>query len=359
MENERIRVGITQGDPNGVGLEIIQKAFADESLLKHFIPVLFASPKSYIYTKKQLASHGIEAPSFHQITTPEEAKAGRLNLIPTGSADFAVDFGKPSAAAGAEALASLSACVEAAVNGKLGMILTSPLDKATVAENLPGFDGHTGFIARELGAENYAMMLIADELRIALVTEHVPVQDVSKVLTREKIAARIRTVHQSLQRDFRITRPRIALLGLNPHAGDSGLLGSEEIERIKPETEAARKDGMLVYGPYSADSFFGSGQAAQFDAILAMYHDQGLIPFKSAAFYEGVNYTAGLPVVRTSPDHGTAYALAGKGEASALSFMNALFDGLGIVGSRAEHDYGKASFLPFAEMKRERFRIDF
>ena len=354
-----IRIGITQGDPNGIGLELIQKACTQESLIKHIVPVLYASPRSYVYYKKLLAELEFQAPLYHLIKTIEEAQPGRLNLMVSSEQPLDIEPGKPDSLAGAEALASLNACLQDASAGKLDAIVTAPLDKSTVALNEPGFTGHTGYIARALGVELHTMMLVSDNLRVALATEHVPLAAVSSSLSREQLLARIRLIHHSLRRDFAVGRPKIAVLGLNPHAGDSGLLGREEADIIKPAVSDALAQDMLVYGPYSADAFFGSGNYRNFDVILAMYHDQGLIPFKAEAFYDGVNFTAGLPVVRTSPDHGTAYDLAGKGEASPASLIQAMLDAISIVRNRRMYDTGKETFLPFAEMKRERFRIDF
>jgi len=359
MDHKIMRIGITQGDPNGIGLELIQKACTQESLMKHIIPILYASPRSYVYYKKLLAGLDFQAPLYHLVKTADEAQAGRVNLLVSSEQPMDIEPGKPSEQAGAEALASLNACLQDAAAGRLDAIVTAPLDKATVAVHEPGFTGHTGYIANALGADMHAMMLVSDTLRVALATEHVPLAAVSSALNRETLLARIRLIHTSLKRDFAIGRPRIAVLGLNPHAGDSGLLGKEESDIIKPVVADALAQDMLVYGPYSADAFFGSGNYHNFDVILAMYHDQGLIPFKAEAFYDGVNYTAGLPVVRTSPDHGTAYDLAGKGEASPASFIQAMLDAISIVRNRQQYDTGKEHFLPYSEMKRERFRIDF
>jgi len=267
--------------------------------------------------------------------------------------------GTPAPEAGKEALKSLDKALADASAGKLHALVTAPLDKNTVAANSPGFSGHTGYIASKLGAKNHAMLLVNDELRVALVTEHLPVSEIASSLSAEKIEAKIRLLHHSLREDFGFVKPRIAVLGLNPHAGDGGLLGKEEETMIKPAIAAAFKDDLLVYGPYSSDSFFGSGAFASFDGVLAMYHDQGLIPFKTFAFYEGVNFTAGLNLVRTSPDHGTAYDLAGKGTADLLSFRNALFTAVRIVKTRLQWGEDFSNPLPYSELRREKFRIDF
>ncbi|MBU6325924.1 MAG: 4-hydroxythreonine-4-phosphate dehydrogenase PdxA, partial [Bacteroidetes bacterium] len=273
MEHNMIRIGITQGDPNGIGMELIQKACTQESLMKHIVPVLYASPRSYVYYKKLLSGLEFQAPLYHLVQTVDEAQPGRLNLMVSSDQPLDIEPGKPNALAGAEALASLNACLQDASAGKLDAIVTAPLDKSTVAANEPGFTGHTGYIARALGVELHAMMLVSDNLRVALATEHVPLSAVSSALSREQLLARIRLIHQSLRRDFAVGRPKIAVLGLNPHAGDSGLIGREEADIIKPAVADALAQDMLVYGPYPADAFFGSGNYRNFDAILAMYHD--------------------------------------------------------------------------------------
>jgi len=354
MENRMIKIGITQGDPNGIGMELILKTFAEESIYKYCIPVLYASPKVFGYYKKTL---NMEQPVYHLVKSAENAVAGKLNLVISNDETFEIQMGQASDAAGKEALKAL----DAALNDihHLDALVTAPLDKSTVAPHSNGFTGHTGYIAKYLKSENYAMFLVSDELRVALATEHVPVTSLDKALNADTIINKLHVMHASLREDFGITKPRIAVLGLNPHAGDNGLLGKEELEIIQPAIKTIFDQGKLVYGPYSADSFFGSGQYKSFDAVLAMYHDQGLIPFKTFAFYDGVNYTAGLPVVRTSPDHGTAYSLVGKGIAETLSFRAAIFDAIRIVKNRLQFVDDYKNPLPYAELRRERFRIDF
>lgn len=349
-----VKVGITQGDPNGIGMELILKTFAEESIFKYCIPVLYASPKTFSFYKKTL---GMEAPMYHLVKSAENAVAGKLNLVISSDETIEIQMGIANEIAGKEALKSL----DAALNDihHLDAIVTAPLDKSTVAPHAPNFTGHTGYIANFLKAENYAMFLVSEDFRVALATEHVPVTALGKALNSDVIINKLHVIYNSLREDFGITKPRIAVLGLNPHAGDNGLLGKEELEIIQPAIKSVFDQGKLVYGPYSADSFFGSGQYKSFDAVLAMYHDQGLIPFKTFAFYDGVNFTAGLPVVRTSPDHGTAYSLVGKGIAETLSFRAAIFDAIRIVKNRLQHVEDYKNPLPFAELRRERFRIDF
>lgn len=356
MENNLVKIGITQGDPNGVGMEIIVRTFSDENIYKYCIPVLYASPKAFVFYKKQL---NVEEPRYHLINHAGEAKEGKLNLVISSEQGIDVQMGEASAEAGKEALMALDKALEDIKEGRLEAIVTAPLDKSTVAQNVPHFTGHTGYLAQALGVENYAMLLISDELRVALATEHVPVTELGKHLTQKGIVTKLKVLHESLVQDFGITKPRIAVLGLNPHAGDGGLLGKEEETIIKPAIAEVFKAGQLVFGPYPADGFFGSGQSRQFDAVLAMYHDQGLIPFKTFAFYDGVNFTAGLPIVRTSPDHGTAYSLAGKGTASIISFRNAVYDAIHIVRNQKQHVIDYSNPLPYSELKREKFRMDF
>ncbi|MBL7812348.1 MAG: 4-hydroxythreonine-4-phosphate dehydrogenase PdxA [Bacteroidetes bacterium] len=356
MENNSIKIGITQGDPNGVGLDIILRIFADAHIYKYCTPVLYASPKAFSYYKKQL---NLQEPVYQLVRTAADAKPGKFNLVISSEEGMEVKMGEASAEAGKQALLALDKALEDARAGHIEAIVTAPLDKSTVAVHSPGFSGHTGYIAEKLGSTDYAMMLLCEDLRVALVTEHVPITRLGEKLTQQAIENKIQTVHSSLVEDFGITRPRVAVLGLNPHAGDSGLLGSEENTLIKPAIEKVFARQKLVYGPYPADSFFGSGQHRQFDAVIAMYHDQGLIPFKTFAFYDGVNFTAGLPVVRTSPDHGTAYDLAGKGTAETLSFRNAIYEAIHIVRTRKQYATDHENPLPFSELRRERFRIDF
>ncbi|MFN4914955.1 MAG: 4-hydroxythreonine-4-phosphate dehydrogenase PdxA [Sphingomonadales bacterium] len=356
MDKIKPVIGITQGDPNGVGLELIIRTFADEHIYKYCTPVVYASPKSFVFYKKQL---NLQEPMYHLVQSASEAKAGRLNLVVSSDAGMEITPGQPSDAAGKEALMALDKALVDAAAGHLQAMVTAPLDKNTVAANLPGFSGHTGYIAEKLGVDRYAMVLVSENLRVGLVTEHLPVSQIAQAITTDKIVAKLNILHTSLREDFACTKPRIAVLGLNPHAGDGGLLGKEEINIIKPAIAKVFGEGKLVYGPYSADSFFGSGAYKTFDGILAMYHDQGLIPFKTFAFYDGVNYTAGLNLVRTSPDHGTAYDLAGKGTCETLSFRNAIYEAIGIVRNRLQHHEDYADPLPYAELRREKFRIDF
>ncbi len=353
-EQRKVVYGITQGDPNGVGMELILKIFSDENIYKYGTPVLYASPKTFNYYKKVL---GLDSISYNLVKSAGEALEGKLNLVVGSDASIEIKMGEAQPDAGLEALNCLKKALSDADH--LDALVTAPLDKSTVAQHEAAFTGHTGFIAEHFGVKNYAMFLVSEELKMGLVTEHVPVSQIAQKLSTDAILNKLEVMYNSLREDLNIIKPRIAVLGLNPHAGDSGLLGKEELEIIKPAVQTAFDQGKLVYGPYAADSFFGSGQYKPFDAVLAMYHDQGLIPFKSVAFYEGINFTAGLPIIRTSPDHGTAYDLAGKDTAETLSMRNAIHDAIHMVKNRWQFSEDFQNPLPYAELRRERFRIDF
>lgn len=353
-EIRKVVYGITQGDPNGVGMELILRIFSDENIFKYGIPVLYASPKTFTFYKKVLE---LESPSYNLIKSAGEAVEGKLNLVVGSEETIEIKPGSADPEAGLEALNCLKKALADADH--LDAIITAPLDKSTVAAHEKDFTGHTGFIAEHFGVKNFAMFLVSDELKMGLATEHVPVSQISQKISTDLILNKLEVMYNSLREDLNFIKPRIAVLGLNPHAGDSGLLGKEELEIIKPAVDKASEQGKLVYGPYAADSFFGSGQHRPFDAVLAMYHDQGLIPFKSMAFYDGVNFTAGLPIIRTSPDHGTAYDLAGKGTAETVSMRNAIYDAIHFVKNRWQFAEDFQNPLPYTEFRRERFRIDF
>lgn len=356
MNRNKITIGISQGDANGVGLEVVIKAFSHEKMYDWVTPILYGSPKAFAFHKKII---GIQEPVYNLIKSAEEAKQGKLNLIITSSDEIEYKPGNADNQTGKEAFLALERMVQDAGSGKLDAIVTAPIDKSTI--KLPDgkeFTGHTGYIASKLDETNYMMFLVSDDLKVGLVTEHVPLAAIASVLTKEKIVAKINLMNNSLRDDFGIRKPRIAVLGLNPHAGDKGLLGKEEKDTIEPAIQTAYKDGIMVFGPYPADGFFGAGQYKQFDGVLALYHDQGLIPFKLMAFEDGVNYTSGLKIVRTSPDHGTAYDIAGKNIASPESFRKAIYTAISIFNQRnLNHELAKNP-LPFSELKRERFRLE-
>lgn len=354
MENHKIVVGITQGDPSGVGLELILKIFSDENVYKYCVPVLYANPQILMAWKKHL---GLEQPVYNLVSSAANAQSGKLNLVVSSEDAIELTIGTASEVSGLQALKSIDKALADAAH--LDAIVTAPIDKSTVAPHVSNFTGHTGYMADALGAKAHAMILACDNLRVALVTEHVPIAQLSKYLTQEKIEQKIAVVYDSLRNDFNVMKPRIAVLGLNPHAGDHGLLGQEEESIIKPAIASHFKKGKLVYGPYAADGFFGGGNYKNFDAVIAMYHDQGLIPFKTMAFMDGVNVTAGLSLVRTSPDHGTAYDIAGKGIADASSMHAAIYEAIHLVKNRRQFFEDNSNPLAYAEQRRERFRIDF
>ncbi len=353
--SQKIKIGITAGDVNGVGLDIILRIFKEEGYGSQFIPVLYANAQVIKFYKNELGLN--DGPDYHIIQNTSECVEGKLNLKICGNDEVNITPGEASIEGGKFALASLKAALADIKDGQIQALCTAPIDKQSIKSEEFPFNGHTGFLASELEAPQYAMMLVSDNLRVALVTEHVPLKEVSPMLSQELILDKIRVIHESLKVDFGIIKPKIAVLGLNPHSGDGGVIGREEIEIIKPAVEKAQAEKMIVWGPYSADGFFGNHQFNQFDAVLAMYHDQGLIPFKYMAFEDGVNYTAGLPIVRTSPDHGTAYALAGKGTAHLSSFTAALNLANQIHNQRVENLEMAKNPLDFTRYRKEKFSI--
>ena len=355
MSNQ-IKIGITHGDINGVGYELILKAFSDERLLELFIPVIYGSTKSASYHRKAL---NIAPVHFNIINDATQCVEGKVNLINCIKEEVRIELGKATNDAGNAAYVALDNASQDLAEGKIDVLVTLPITKETIHSKDFNFPGHTEFLENRFkGEDDKALMILASEqLRVALATTHVPIANVSGMLTKDLILEKIKTLDLSLKRDFRVELPRIAVLALNPHAGENGLLGKEDIDIIAPAVKEAQDAGYLVAGPYSADGFFGNGTYRRFDAILAMYHDQGLIPFKTLSMGEGVNFTAGLPIVRTSPDHGTAYDIAGKGEASENSFREALYMAKDIFYNR--HDYDEARKNPLKKLFYDRGKEDF
>ena len=352
MEQERkIRVGITQGDTNGVGYEVIFKVFADPAMFELCTPIIYGSPKIAAYHRKAL---NLET-NFSIINSAEEAREGRLNLLACFDDEVKVELGQPSKEAGNAALKALDKAMTDYRRGLFDVLVTAPINKATIQS--PGFDfpGHTEYIETSVGEGKKALMvLMNDILRVALVTTHLPIKDIAKAITKEAIVEKADIFHQSLKRDFRISNPRIAILALNPHAGDNGVLGSEEQTVIKPAINELVAKGIQAFGPYPADGFFGAASYYHFDGVLAMYHDQGLAPFKTIALENGVNYTAGLPIIRTSPDHGTAYDIAGQGKADESSMRQAIYTAIDVWHNRQNYDEPLQNPLPkFFHEKRE------
>lgn len=352
--SEEIKVGITHGDINGVGYEILLKAFADERLQELFVPVIYGSSKSASYHRKVLEHKPV---NFHIINHANESSTGKINLLNCIKDEVKIDLGFATAEAGESAFAALDNAVKDLEARKIDVLVTLPINKDTIQNDKFHFPGHTEFLQERFGGEGKALMILAnDTLRVALVTTHVPIAEVSGKLSKELIIEKLSTLNHSLKRDFRIANPRIAVLGLNPHAGENGLLGKEEQDIIIPAVKEAQEKGILCVGAFAADGFFGTAKYKEFDAVLAMYHDQGLIPFKTIAMYSGVNFTAGLPVVRTSPDHGTAYDIAGKNLASEESFRQAIYMAIDIYNNRIAYDEAREN--PLRKMFFDRGKDD-
>ena len=330
--DKKIIVGISIGDLNGIGAEIILKTFADPRMFDFCTPVLFASQKAIQFLKKHLSL----TTQTQKIESLDRLVDKKLNIINLWDESFNFDFGKETKEAGKYAILSLKSATEALKDKKIDALLTAPINKANIQSEDFAFPGHTNFLAKELKG-NALMFMVSDELKVGLLTDHVAVKDVASEITPELIKEKITTINESLKKDFKINKPKIAVLGINPHSGDNGVIGKEDDEVLKPAIESLYNNKVMVFGPYAADSFFGSNNYKKFDAIIASYHDQGLIPFKTLTFGNGVNYTAGLSEVRTSPDHGTAYEIAGKGIADASSFTEALFSAIAIVKNRKEY----------------------
>lgn len=334
MDRDKIRIGITCGDINGIGMEIIIKILNDASFNQSFTTATYSSGKIAGYYRKNM---GLNDFSFNIINSADEIKQNKPNLINVWNDEVIINPGQANEAGGKYALKSLEAATKDLAAGKIDVLITAPINKATIQNDRFNFPGHTEYLAKLSNVSEALMFMVSDNLRIGVVTGHIPVNQIAQHLTKDKIVRAARLMNQSLVRDFGIRKPKIAVLGLNPHAGENGLLGEEEKNIIEPAVDALSNEGVLALGPYSADGFFGSGNYKNFDGILAMYHDQGLIPFKALSFGNGVNFTAGLPIVRTSPDHGTAYELVGKESADESSFRNAIYLATDIFVNRKIH----------------------
>lgn len=335
MENRKLRVAITHGDTNGIGYEIIFKTFSEPAMLELCTPIIYGSPKVAAYHRNALGIQG----NFTIINSAAEAHNNKVNLLTTFDQEIKVDLGNPSKEAGMASLAALEKAMADYREGLFDVLVTAPINKNNIQSDDFHFCGHTEYIEERAGNGDKALMiLINDMLRVALVTTHLPIRDVAAAITKESIIEKATIFHNSLKRDFRISNPRIAVLALNPHAGDDGLLGREEQEIIIPAIKELSDNGIRAFGPYAADGFFGHESYTAFDGVLAMYHDQGLAPFKCLDLGNGVNFTAGLPIVRTSPDHGTAYDIAGKNMADESSFRNAIYLALDVFRNRIEYD---------------------
>ena len=334
--SKMLTIGITQGDSNGIGYEVIIKALSDPRIMDMFVPVVYGSSKFFGYNKKLVPE--AEQLNTNVISAAADAKAKRVNIINCVPDSYNIEFGQATKDGAAAAFASLRAAVADLQAGAIDALVTAPFNKHSMEESGFDFPGHTEFLESRFPGGQSLMFMCSENLKVGVATNHTPLAKVPEVLTSDLIVSKLKVMNASLKQDFCIEKPKIAVLGLNPHAGDQGSLGREEIDIIAPAVEAASQEGILAFGPFSPDGFFGNNHYTKFDAVLAMYHDQGLIPFKTLAFDQGVNFTAGLPVVRTSPDHGTGYDIAGKNLASPRSMLYALYMACDICRHRATYD---------------------
>ncbi len=334
-DDEMIRLGISQGDINGIGYEVLLKCFSDSRMLEFCTPILYGSSKVASYHKKMI--NELDFP-FINIRNVEQSEARKFNILNIIQEEVKIDVGQATEIGGKLAAMSLDYACHDLMQGKLDAIVTNPINKKNIQSEDFNFPGHTEYLTKKFGAEDSLMIMTCNDLHIGIMTNHLPLAQIPKVISKELILRKLKIMDASLKRDFGIRMPKIAVLALNPHAGDKGLIGTEDDEIVAPAIREAFDKGILAFGPYPADGFFGNGSMREFDGVMALYHDQGLIPFKLLSFTEGVNFTAGLPFVRTSPAHGTAYEIAGKNKASAQSFRNAVFLALDIIRNRREYD---------------------
>ncbi|WDF55721.1 4-hydroxythreonine-4-phosphate dehydrogenase PdxA [Mucilaginibacter sp. KACC 22063] len=349
--SEKLKIGISIGDVNGIGLEIIIKTLADTRIFDYCTPIVYGHTKVASFHRRLANVHDL---NFTVINHPSQAQHKKANLINCWEEDVKIDVGVINETGGKYAFLSLQRATDDLVSGDIDALVTAPINKDNIQNEQFSFPGHTEYLQDRDGAAESLMFLVSDTLRVGVVTGHIPVSKVAESITIGKILAKLKLMNESLKQDFWVRKPKIAVLGLNPHAGDNGLIGIEEQAIINPAIEEARANDILAFGPYPADGFFANGTYLQFDAVLAMYHDQGLIPFKQIAFESGVNFTAGLNFVRTSPDHGTAYDIAGQNKASEVSFREALFTALHIVRHRRENEELNEDPLKFTKLSRDR-----
>ncbi|MCW3169836.1 4-hydroxythreonine-4-phosphate dehydrogenase PdxA [Chryseobacterium sp. 09-1422] len=331
-KNHKVRVGISIGDFNGIGPEIIMKSLKDKTITDFFTPIIFGSGKLFTYQKNIFKLNL----NFNYITETSQAQNGKLNMLNLVKDNSNVELGKPSEESTKMAIDSLEAATEALMKGEIDVLVTAPINKDEMVKMGFKHAGHTGYFEEKFNKKGL-MFLVTDGLKVAVSTHHIPISQVAENISKEKIKKQIKALNQTLIEDFSISKPKIAVLGLNPHSGDGGVIGNEEIEIISPAIKELSDQGILAFGPFPADSFFQPSKYQSFDAVLAMYHDQGLAPFKTLAYEEGVNYTAGLPFIRTSPDHGVAYDIAGKNIADEQSFMEAIFMAIKIFKNRSDY----------------------
>ena len=347
MRNQhKIIVGISIGDLNGIGSEIVLKTFQDPRMLEFCTPVIFASVKVLSFLKKQ---YNLEL-NLHGIDAIDKIVPKKINVLNVWKEPIDINFGKQDNIMGQYAIKSLEAAVTSLKKNEIDVLVTAPINKANIQSEHFNFPGHTDYLQQELQGDSL-MLMISESLKVGLLTDHVAVKDISTSITREVIEKKINTIHKTLIQDFGIAKPKIAVLGINPHTGDNGVIGNEDDTIMRPTLDNLRNNGKTVFGPYAADSFFGSANYKNFDVIIAAYHDQGLVPFKTLAFGSGVNYTAGLSHIRTSPDHGTAYDIAGKNKADFTSFRAAVFSAISIFKTRTAYQISAENPLKISKRK--------
>ena len=348
-KEKKLRIGITHGDINGIGCEIILKALSDTRMLELFTPVVYSSPKVIAYYRKAL---GLNNLSTYSARSADDAHDDRINVVNCLNDEVRVEMGKSTPQGGEAALASLQLAVAEMKGGMLNALVTAPINKFNIQSEQFQFPGHTEYLQSEFGGSNSLMLMVSSSLRIGILTGHTPLAGVPALITQNKLLSSLRLINRTMLEDFNINRPRIAVLSLNPHAGDNGLLGAEEQTIIIPAIEKVKNEGILAFGPYPSDGFFGTDNYRKFDVILAMYHDQGMTAFKTLCFEKGVNYTAGLSIVRTSPAHGTAYDLAGKDMASPDSLRQAIYLACDIATNKKQYHSLKANAMKEVDVKQ-------
>ncbi len=331
-KHHKVKVGISVGDFNGIGPEIILKTLNDKAMTDFFTPIIFGSGKLFSYQKNVFKLQS----NFNYVNTAAEAVSGKFNIVNLWKDNVNVDFGKPTEESTRMAIESLEAATNALMNNEIDVLVTAPINKDEMMKHGFKHAGHTGYLEEKFGKKGL-MFLVTENLKVAVSTHHIPVAKVAENISKDKIKKQVKLLNQCLIEDFSVQKPKIAILGLNPHSGDGGVIGTEEIDIIEPAIKELFDEGIMAFGPYPADSFFQPAKYESFDAVLAMYHDQGLAPFKTLAYEEGVNYTAGMPFIRTSPDHGVAYDIAGKNRADEQSFKEAVFMAIKIFRNRTEN----------------------
>lgn len=348
---EKLKIGISIGDPNGIGMEVIIKALMDSRVLEYFTPIVYGHAKVASFHRKAL---NISDFSFNLINHAGQANPKRPNLINCWQEEVKITLGEETEVGGKFAFLSLERATSDLIEGKIDALVTAPINKSNIQQEGFHFPGHTEYLQARAGADDVLMFMLCDDLRLGLATGHIPVKSITETITEDLILRKLRIMNETLRNDFWIQKPKIALLGLNPHAGDNGLIGTEDEQILRPAIEKANQEGIFSFGPYAADGFFAGETYAKFDGVLAMYHDQGLIPFKHLAMRNGVNFTAGLPFIRTSPDHGTGFDIAGKGLASEASFREALFTATHLVRKRREQEKLTENPLVVRRLARDR-----